>query len=63
MDCQTILSLITLGGVALGVASGTVTELILAKRGYQPTNYLALWQAKWQARSGHALPAHASAQL
>ncbi len=61
MDCQTILSLITLGGVVMGVSAGTVTELILAKRGYQPTNYLALWQARWQARSGHALSANAAA--
>ncbi len=61
MDCQTILSLITLGGVVLGVTAGTVTELVLARRGYQPTNYFALWQEKWQARSGHALPANAAA--
>ena len=60
MECQTILSLITLGGVVLGVTAGTVTEVVLAKRGYQPTNYLALWQTRWAARSRHPLPANAA---
>lgn len=61
MSCNEIMGLILLGGTLLGVSAGTLTEVVLAKRGYQPTNYLALWQAKWAARSRHALPAHADA--
>ncbi len=61
MECQTILSLISLGGVALSITAGTVTEVVLAKRGYQPTNHLALWQAKRAARSSHTTPANSAA--
>lgn len=61
MNCAEIMTIILLGGTLLGVSAGTLTEVVLAKRGYQPTNYLALWQAKWAARSGHALPANSAA--
>jgi hypothetical protein len=61
MSCSEIMSLILLGGTVLGISAGTLTEVVLAKRGYQPTNYLALWQAKWAARSSHTLPANSAA--
>jgi len=52
MECETILSLILLGGVALGVTTGTVTEIALTKAGlYKPKNYLAEWRKRWKARS------------
>ena len=51
MSCETILSLITLGGIVLGVSAGVTTEVALAKAGYQPKNYLAEWRERWQARA------------
>ena len=51
MACETILSLIVFGGVVLGVTAGTATEIVLAKVGYQPKNYLAEWRGRWQAHA------------
>ncbi len=61
MSCNEIMSLILLSGTVLGISAGTLTEVVLAKRGYQPKNYLALWQVKWAARSGHTTPANSAA--
>ena len=42
MTCA--LSLITLGGFGVAVMAGIAAEVLLARAGYQPKNYLAEWR-------------------
>ena len=54
MTCA--LNLITLGGFGVAVMAGITTDVLLARAGYQPKNYLAEWRQRRQTRT-KSLPA------
>ena len=51
MTCSTLLNLIVLGGFGVAIATGVMTESLLAKAGYEPKNYLAGWRERVSSSS------------